>query len=94
VAVVGTAPTRRWVHQWNDAQHCCGENPALHFTYEVILNEGSNVIELVYQRMEGARVQFVGLENHSGSEGIGGCPDGAFSCAPPTGHAVRFVPTF
>jgi hypothetical protein len=93
VAVTGAAPSRRWIHTWNDAAHCCDPSPSgARTTYSIYLNETSNVIEFVYSTMAGARLQYVGLEDQTGAQGVGGCPGGAFNCVPVTGYSVRFVP--
>jgi len=94
VAVVGLAPSRRWVHTWNDSAHCCDPSTTgAHNTYSIYLNETTNVIEFVYSTMNGARSQWVGLENQTGSAGISGCPGGStYNCTPVTGYSVRFVP--
>jgi len=93
VAVTGSAPSRVWVHTWNDAAHCCDPSAGgAHTTYSIYLNEGTNVIEFVYSTFTGARNQYIGLENQTGSMGVGGCPGGTFNCTPVTGYSVRFVP--
>jgi hypothetical protein len=92
IATVGAAPSRRQVFQWNDAHYCCTDDPAVHTSYEVILNEGGT-IDVLYQRMDGTRSQSVGIENQTGTMGVSGCPDGtSYTCAPTTGMTVRYVP--
>jgi hypothetical protein len=92
VATVGTAPSRQQVFLWNDAMHCCGEDPAVHHTYEVILNE-TGTIDVLYQTMMGAEEQTVGIENQTGTAGVPGCADGtSYSCVPATGQRVRYTP--
>jgi hypothetical protein len=92
VVTLGTAPARRQVFLWNDAHHCCSDDPGVRHTYEVILNE-SGPIDVIYQTMQGARSQTVGIENQTGTAGVSGCPDGmSYSCIPATGYRVRYTP--
>ena len=90
---LGAAPSRRQVFQWNDAHHCCTNDPAVHHTYEVVLHE-AGTIDVLYQTMMGAVARTAGLENPTGTAAVSGCPDGtSYTCAPATGYAVRYVPT-
>jgi len=91
VATLGTAPNRQWVVEWDQSYYCCSPGPIL--TYEVILNENSGVIDFVYQTMMGARTQVSGLEDPTGTMGIGGCGTTTFDCLPATNTRVRFTPT-
>jgi hypothetical protein len=93
VATVGTAPNRQFVVQWNDTYYCCSDSGTVHNTYEVILSEGSNFIDFVYQTMGGSRAQTMGIEDQSGSMGINACPGGTGTCAPTAGQRIRFVPS-
>lgn len=89
VATVGTAPNRQFVVQWNDTHYCCTPGTVSN-TYEVILTEGSNVIDFVYETMSGTRAQTMGIENQTGTMGINACGTG--TCIPATGQRVRFLP--
>lgn len=91
VVTVGTAPTRRWVNQWNDAANCCAlpDFMMIHLTYEVILHEGSNVIDFVYQRLDGARPGYIGLENDTGMMSVQPSPG---LTTPMVGRNYRFTP--
>jgi hypothetical protein len=91
IATVGTAPNRQWVVQWNDTHYCCTPGTT-HLTYEVILSEGSGLIDFAYQTMDGARSQTMGIENQTGMMGINACPGGTGGCTPTAGQRVRFVP--
>ena len=51
VATLGASPNRQFVVTWNDA-FILGL-PASHLTFSVILNEGSNVIDVLYGTMTG-----------------------------------------
>ena len=60
---------------------------------EVILSEGTNTIDFVYQRMDTVRQAQVGMENINGSVGISGCPDDTvYGCTPFPNYIVRFEP--
>jgi|LNFM01.1.fsa_nt_gb hypothetical protein len=91
VATIGTAPSRRFVVQWDDAYHCCSRGTTS-TTYEIIITETTGVIDLVYRTMTDARMQTVGIENATGTMHVGGCPMGATSCTPASATATRFVP--
>jgi hypothetical protein len=94
VATTGSAPSRRFVVEWAGAGDHGSTVTASNFTFEVVLHEGTSVLEYSYLSMVGGtRTYYVGLENHEGSAGTGGCPGGTFSCRPATGSGVRFTPT-
>jgi hypothetical protein len=102
VATVGTAPNRRWVVQWNDTGIIDTVAPmdagvalldSTHFVYEAILSEGTNLIDFVYQRMDGVRQANAGIENTNGLTGMPGCPDETvFACTPFPNFVARFEP--
>jgi hypothetical protein len=92
VALVGAAPDRRWVVEWNDSHYCCTDDPAIHLSYEVVLTETSNTIDFLYDTMMGVRAQTVGLENQDGTLGVNAC-GAAATCAPATGTRIRFTPS-
>jgi len=52
VATVGTAPNRRAVFQWDDAS-TWPSDPATHLTFEVILGERDQTIDILYRRLDG-----------------------------------------
>ncbi|MFO0602948.1 MAG: hypothetical protein U0324_07225 [Polyangiales bacterium] len=82
-AVVGAAPSRRWVLEWPDSYNCCVRPPTMRaLTYEVVFHEGTNVIDFRYAQREGARASTIGLES----------PDGALAVSP-CGAGMRCVPT-
>jgi hypothetical protein len=91
VATVGTAPNRQWVVEWSQSYYCCSPGPVL--TYEAILNENSGIIDLAYETMTSARSEFTGLEDPTGTMGIGGCGATTYMCLPTAGTRVRFTPT-
>jgi hypothetical protein len=90
VATVGTAPNRQWVVHWPDTRYFADTAP--HNTFEIILNESSGIIDLVYGPMMGTRAQAMGIENQTGMMGINACPGGVGNCAPTTDQRVRFLP--
>ncbi|MFO0631176.1 MAG: hypothetical protein U0325_36895 [Polyangiales bacterium] len=106
LATLGAAPNRQWVIEWNDAGFAATGDagvsldggapvaPESHLTYEVILTEGTNTIDFVYQRMEPFLQATVGIENVTGaSPGASGCPDpSVFACTPFPSYVVRFEP--
>ncbi|MDO9016265.1 MAG: hypothetical protein Q7V43_05090 [Myxococcales bacterium] len=87
VATVGAAPSRRWVAQWIDTG-VLGVTSSLNF--EVIVHEGTGVIDLVYDTMSGAGDGSVGLENPTGTQAVGGC--GATLCTVRSNARIRFTP--
>jgi hypothetical protein len=90
LAVVGTAPDRQWVVQWDQSYYCCTPGPIL--TYEIVLSESSGVIDIVFETMMGARAELTGLEDPTGGMGIGGCGPSTYSCLPSSGTRVRYTP--
>jgi hypothetical protein len=90
VATIGTAPNRQFVIQWPDARNLGGGDTNV-LNFEIILNEGSNIIDFAYQRMDGASARTTGLENYAGTEAIGGC--GSTTCTPTAGTRYRFTPS-
>ncbi|MDO9021193.1 MAG: hypothetical protein Q8S73_19300 [Deltaproteobacteria bacterium] len=83
--VLGVAPNRRWVVQWNNrTTPIVGSGTPADF--EVILNEGSNAIDFVYGA-GATRGAVVGLENLAGTDAI------TWDFPTPSGTRVRFTPT-
>jgi hypothetical protein len=91
VATVGTAPSRQWVVEWLNQYHYGSGSESL--TYEIVLSETTNTIDLVYQTMSGVGTGTVGTENAGGTAGVGGCAGGGYSCGPTSGYRTRFAPT-
>lgn len=90
---VGTAPNRQFVITWNDAQPL-GDG-ASHMTFSVVLSEGTNTVDIVYQTMTGStRAQgdsaTIGVQNSAGTAAT------QFSCntagSVMSGTAIRFNP--
>ncbi len=91
VATLGTAPARRFVVEWRNALDV--NNASTQLTFEVVLHEGTHLIDLSYQAMTNAASATVGLENPSGSEAISGCLGSTTPwCRPPAGTRLRFAP--
>ena len=90
VATVGTAPNRQWVVEWQNQYHYGSGSESL--TYEIVLSETTNTIDLVYQTMSGVGSGAVGSENAAGTAGVGGCPGGGTICGPTSGYRTRFAP--
>lgn len=93
-ATVGSAPRRRFVIQWQDLHFCCTDDPSVHLSFEVIINEArrpeqNNVIDVIYNQMDGwqQRPGAAGFENPTGSF--------ALPIPPPftAPRALRFMPS-
>ncbi|MBK6532174.1 MAG: hypothetical protein IPF99_22030 [Deltaproteobacteria bacterium] len=59
--------------------------------FEVIVHEGSGVIDLAYGAMSGAGTATVGLENPGGTQAVGPCPSNN-SCTIISNARARFTP--
>jgi len=88
----GAAPNRRFVVQWDDLHFCCTNDPAIHMTFEIVIHEvraprTNNVIDVIYQRMDGATAPGgAGIENADGTQ--------AAVIQPPfVPRAVRLMPS-
>ncbi len=72
--VSGTTPNRKFVVEWRGVQHYDAGGPYGNYTFEVILEEGSNTITFQYQSISGADGDggsaTVGIENAAGSDGL------------------------
>ncbi len=90
VATIGTAPNRQFVVHWPNARYFASTTAMV--TFEVVLHEGSGLIDLAYDTMTGTVNRTMGIENHTGMMGINACPGGTGTCQPMTGQRVRFVP--
>lgn len=93
VATLGTAPNRRVVVQWNDANYFSGAEG--HLTFEAVLHETSNLIDFVYRSLDGvsARTPAVGIERQDGTDAVALCPGGVGGCAVSSTTRLRFTPT-
>ena len=88
VATVGTAPNRSWVAQWVGTRYYADTNS---LNFEVIVHEGSGIIEFAYAAMSGVLSATVGLENPAGTEAVSPCPTGT-SCSATSNLRARFTP--
>ncbi len=89
LATVGAAPSRRWVVQWANTRPFGGGTT---MDFEIVLHEGSNLIDLMYRTMDSANGT-VGVENQAGNAAVSGCPTAtSYSCAPMSNSRVRFRP--
>lgn len=98
VATLGSAPNRRWVVEWSNAAERTGI-PIMSvgtLVFEVIVSEGTDLIDFVFQRMDGAISHYTGLESPALSPtGVAGCPSGTsftYFCTPMAGARIRFTP--
>jgi hypothetical protein len=87
--VVGAAPNRRWVVEWEDVMEFGGGSQGAHATFEVIVEEAApprtnNVIDVAYHQMDGLQRPNAGsgIENQDGSQGV---------AIPPPFNAPRVV---
>jgi len=94
VAAVGAAPNRRQIVTFSDVHFCCTDDPTVHMTFSVMLNEGTNVIDIVYQTMAGLGTDgsrgTVGVQNGNGTVGTPYRCGIAGSIV--SGLAIQFVP--
>ncbi|MDP3213212.1 MAG: hypothetical protein Q8S73_03840, partial [Deltaproteobacteria bacterium] len=88
VATVGTAPSRRWVVQWAGSRYYNNSNS---LNYEVILHEGSGVIDFAYGAMSGVVASTVGIESPDGTRAFGPCAS-RNSCVMVSNARTRFTP--
>ena len=91
IATVGAAPSRKWVVSWPNSRNYAGAGT---LNFEIILSEGSNTIDVVYQTMTGALAGTSGVENQTGTMGVAGCPGGTlYTCTPTAGTRIRYTPS-
>ncbi|MDB4930779.1 MAG: Tryptophan synthase alpha chain [Myxococcaceae bacterium] len=88
VATVGAAPARSWVAQWVDTRYYAATNS---LNYEVIVHEGSGVIEFAYAAMASVESNTVGLESPDGTQAVSPCTD-PNDCVAISNNRVRFTP--
>jgi hypothetical protein len=95
VATAGATPDRRFVVQWSNVGVYSFPSAAGNLNFEVVLNERDLSIDFLYTAMTGAMAATVGIENQTGTLGVGGCPAGAttYSCVVPASAGVRFTPS-
>jgi hypothetical protein len=67
--VVGAAPNRTFVIEWHDARFFPTMMSDAHLSFEVVLEETTNVIEVLYQRMEGEAERSLGGSATVGLQG-------------------------
>lgn len=107
--VVGSAPVRRWIVQWKNAQFYSGvETAPLAGTasFEIIYNESDASIDFIYETIAGQPVgaptrAAVGLEHPTGANAMVICNGGRTDATPRaadctavvSGTRFRFVPT-
>ncbi len=91
VVTTGTSPNRRWIFQWANARYYADTGSSLDF--EIVLHETTGVIDLLYSTMTGAQSSTVGIENSTGTIGLGGCEDGTTTCTTPSNTRIRFTPS-
>ncbi len=95
-ATMGTAPNRTLVVEWHDAGFFPRTEEA-HLNFEIVLVEGSNLIEVLYGRMEGAGDRALGSNATTGIQGddtAGSTDTVSYNMARPmlTGSAIRWSP--
>ncbi len=94
VATVGSAPTRKFVATWSDAYFFADTTG--HLTFSVILSEGTNTIDVVYQSMSGGAAgrsagnsAEIGIINGTATSAV------QYSCdtaSIASGTAIRYTP--
>ena len=72
-AVVGAAPTRRAVIEWQDTAMCCGDTNPAHLTFELVLNEVDRSLDIIFQTLTyqpgDGRNWIVGMQNELATVG-------------------------
>ncbi len=90
----GTAPNRRFYVQWGDVDFYRSGMGDMNF--EIVLNESTNVVDLVYSRVAAPPVGYVptvGIENNNGTSAMIVCQSTASACTMVTnGTSIRFTP--
>ncbi|MFO0601667.1 MAG: MXAN_6577-like cysteine-rich protein [Polyangiales bacterium] len=99
VALLGAAPSRRWVVEWSGAVERISTGPVAGtgLVFEAVFNEDGNTIDYYFQSVTGtASSRYHGLEGPTGlsTGSVSGCPSTTTShlCTVMTGHRVRFSP--
>ncbi len=97
-ATVGTTPgARKFVVQWNNVVWYTTAATAPMMSFEVILNEGTNVIDFAYQTVvprpaDLARTLTIGIENAAGLDAFPICNGAYTPCGIMSGSRVRLTP--
>ena len=99
VALLGAAPSRRWVVEWSGAVERLSTGPVAGtgLVFEAVFNEEGNTIDYYFQSVTGtASSRYHGLEGPTGlsTGSVSGCPSATTShlCTVMTAHRVRFSP--
>jgi len=90
VATLGVTPNRRWYFHWS---HALNYSSGSSLDFEIVLHETTGIIDLLYGTMTGAQRATVGIENSTGSLGVGGCEDGTTTCIIASNTRIRFTPS-
>ncbi len=94
-AVTGSAGSRSFVVTWDNMYFCCGNNdPSISVNVSLVLHECSNVIEILYGRLDGG-ARALGGEATVGLTGAAAADVVQSSCNAPVlraNSAIRFVP--
>jgi hypothetical protein len=95
IATIGDAGSRSFVVEWNDATFATSSNA--HLTFEIVLHEGSNLIDLIYGTMIGDPTDAMRATGTSATIGITGGPGSVDSIGCNAGGvsapmAYRFTP--
>lgn len=105
--VVGTAPIRRWIIQWKNAQFYSGVEAsplAGSASFEIIYNESDRSMDFIYESISGQpttapTIAAVGVEHPNGVNAFVVCPGGRRGGVTPectavtTGTRFRLAPT-
>ena len=76
--------------QWVGAQYFLGTGTNLNF--ELIVHEGTGIIEFAYAAMTGSSAATIGIENPAGTVALGPCGAGN-SCTATSNLRARFTPS-
>jgi hypothetical protein len=68
-AIAGDSPSRTAVVVWDDVFFYPNRSPSTHMTFEVQLHERTNVIDVLYQRLEGEGPRATGASATIGMQG-------------------------
>nr|MBK7069878.1 putative metal-binding motif-containing protein [Deltaproteobacteria bacterium] len=99
IAVYGSSPNREYVVQWNDQFFYPpgSSNATEHMTYQVVLAETTNTIDVLYNQMEGQGDRATGNSATIGiQQGTGSSFDLVGSNSPgvaPAGRTIRWTPS-
>lgn len=96
-ATTGTAPSRRWLVQWVDAQfYADTANPPGRLNFEAIFDEATGAIEFQYDAVPAydpgwaSRTITIGVENLNGTAGTAACNGSAPTAC--TAAPIRYTP--